>query len=95
MWESVPAQALARKARAKERDVAARRILAHSSRTLMDALGLAATATDSEIESTVRRLLRLLHPDYSINLSIKGTRAHARITAAFKRLNGLRDDENT
>jgi hypothetical protein len=93
--EEEVAQALARKARAKERDVAARRILAHSSRTLMDALGLAATATDSEIESTVRRLLRLLHPDYSINLSIKGTRAHARITAAFKRLNGLRDDENT
>ena len=93
--EEERALAAARSAKGRERDVAARRILAHSSRSLMDALGLAATATDSEIESTVRRLLRLLHPDYSINLSIKGTRAHARITAAFKRLNGLRDDENT
>lgn len=93
--EEEHALAASRSAKARERDVAARRILAHSSRSLMDALGLAATATDSEIESTVRRLLRLLHPDYSINLSIKGTRAHARITAAFKRLNGLRDDENT
>ena len=56
------------------------------------ALGLQATATDAAVESTVRRLLRLLHPDYAINLSIKDTRQHERIEAAFKRLNCLRDE---
>ena len=90
--EEEVAQAMARKARVKERDAAARRILAHSSKTLMQALGLQATATDAAVESTVRRLLRLLHPDYAINLSIKDTRQHERIEAAFKRLNGLRDE---
>lgn len=84
--------AAARKAKAQERDQAARRILARSSRTLMEALGLAEDASDAEVDSTVRRLLRLLHPDYSINLALKGTRRHLRIEAAFKRLNGLRDD---
>ena len=58
----------------------------------MDALGLEASATDAEVASTVRRLLRLLHPDFSINLASKGTRRHQRIEAAFKRLNGLRDE---
>jgi len=72
--------------------VAARRILAYSSKTLTDALGLPHDATDTEVDSTVRKVLRLLHPDYSINLSIKGTRRHMRIEAAFKRLNGLRDE---
>ena len=38
-----------------------------------------------------RKLLRLLHPDYSINLPLKGTGRHERIEAAFKKLNGLRD----
>ena len=38
------------------------------------------------------KLLRLLHPDFSLNLSIKGTKQHARIEAAFKRLAGLRDE---
>jgi len=85
-------QAAARKAKARERDQAARRILARSSRTLMEALGLHEEASDAEVDSTVRKLLRLLHPDYSINLALKGTRRHQRIEAAFKRLNGLRDD---
>lgn len=83
-------QLAARKAKAKERDVAARRILAHSSKTLMDALGLPETASDVEVDRTMRKVLRLLHPDYSINLASKGTRRHERIEAAFKRLNGLR-----
>ena len=84
--------AMARKAKAKERDLAAKRVLSIRSKTLTDALGLAGNATDAEVESTVRKLLRLLHPDYSINLLIKGTRRHQRIEAAFKRLNGLRND---
>ena len=36
-------------------------------------------------------LLRLLHPDYAINLPLKGTKQHARIEAAFKKLSALRD----
>ena len=77
----------------RERDEAARRILAHSSTTLMQALGLEERASDAEIAKTVRRLLRLLHPDYSINLELDtSTKRHRRIEAAFKRLNGLRDE---
>ena len=85
-------QAEQRAAKAKERDAAARRILAHSSRTLADALGLAADASDGEVARAVRNTLRLLHPDYAINVALQGTRRQARIEAAFKRLNGLRDD---
>lgn len=84
-------QAQARRAKAKERDDAARRILAYSSKTLTEALGLEVDATDAEVDSCVRRLLRLLHPDYSINLAMAGTRRQQRIEAAFKRLNGLRN----
>lgn len=76
--------------RVAERDGAAQRILAMSSKTLHDALGLPASASDAEVDSSVRKLLRLLHPDYSINLKIKGTRKQQRIEAAYKRLNGLR-----
>ena len=77
----------------RERDAAARRILAHSSATLMDALGLDESASDAEVDGAVRRTLRLLHPDFSINLTNKGTKRHHRIEAAFKRLNGLRAEE--
>ena len=82
--------ARARQAKAHERDITAQRVLSYSSRTLVDALGLGKGATDTEVESRVRKLLRLLHPDYGINAAIKGTRRHQRIEAAFKRLNGLR-----
>jgi len=90
--EEERAQAAVRRVRAKERDLAARRILAHSSKSLTQALGLASDACDCEVERSVRRVLRLLHPDYSINLALRGTLQHQRIEAAFKRLNGLRDD---
>ena len=91
--EEEHALAASRSAKARERDVAARRILAHSSRSLMDALGLAESATDAEMSSAVRKVLRLLHPDFSINLATKGTKRQRRIEAAFKRLNSLRADE--
>lgn len=86
-------QAAARKLKAKERDEAAKRILAHSSKTLMDALGLRLDASDGEVDKCVRHILRLLHPDYAINRCLgEGTRRKLRIEAAFKRLNGLRDE---
>ena len=58
----------------------------------MEALGLNADASDSEVDTSVRHILRLLHPDYAINRCLgDGTRRKLRIEAAFKRLNGLRD----
>ena len=88
-------QARARKAKERERDAAARRILAHSSKTLMQALGLADEATDGDVAKAVRRALMLLHPDCSINLGMdEGSRKMRRIEAAFKRLNGLRDEDS-
>ena len=92
MTEEERQMAELRATRIKERDEGARRILALSSRTFHDALGLEEDASDADIDSRVRKLLRLLHPDYSINLSIKGTRKQQRIEAAYKRLNGLRND---
>ena len=38
-----------------------------------------------------RDLLRLLHPDFTINQPLKGSKKHARIEAAFKKLSALRD----
>ena len=48
-------------------------------------------ASEVEVHKQVKKLLRLLHPDYSINQPLKGTKKHARIEAAFKKLNGLRE----
>ena len=80
-----------RDAKVVERDAAVKRILARSSRTLKDALGLKRLASETEVSKGVRAQLRLLHPDYSINLPLKGTKKHARIESAFKKLNSLRD----
>ena len=68
-----------------------RRILQKSHRTLRAALGLRAVASEAEVGVCVRKQMRLLHPDYSINLALKGNKQHARIEAAFKKLNALRD----
>jgi hypothetical protein len=38
----------------------------------------------------VKKLLILMHPDFTINLPLKGTKQHIRIEAAFKKLVGLR-----
>ena len=91
--EEARQQAASRRAKVRERDEAAQRILAHSSRTLTDALGLRADASDADVARGVRSVLRLLHPDFPINLRlVEGTRRQRRIEAAFKRLNGLRDE---
>ena len=55
------------------------------------ATGLSLAASDSELRKKSLLLLRLLHPDYVINLPLKGTKQHARIEAAFKKLSALRD----
>ena len=60
-------QAEARAARIAERDGVVQRILALSSNTLHDALGLPPGVSDAHVERSVRKMLRLLHPDFSIN----------------------------
>ena len=79
-----------REAKALERDRAVRRILHRSSKTLKDALGLREAASDNEVATRIRKLLRLLHPDFAINLALVGTEEHERIDTAFKKLNNLR-----
>ena len=81
-----------RTAKAAERDAAIRLILARGCRTLRAALGVAeGTASDADVKKRALKLLRLLHPDFGINHGLKGTKRHARIEAAFKKLSGLRD----
>ena len=78
-------------AKAAERDDAIKMILARSSRTLRAALGMDEEASDADIKRRALKLLRLLHPDFSINIPLKGTKRHARIEGAFKKLSVLRD----
>ena len=68
-----------------------RRLRRGKHRNLKAAIGLGVLASEVEVHKQVKKLLRLLHPDYSINQPLKGTKKHARIEAAFKKLNGLRE----
>jgi U4/U6.U5 tri-snRNP-associated protein 1 len=56
------------------------------------ALGLKPLATDQQVSKRLRQLLRLLHPDASINQPLKGTKHLARIEGAFKKLSALKMD---
>ena len=78
----------ARGAKVAERDAAVERILAHGRPTLKEALGATPEGETLEQGTHVRRLLRLLHPDYSLNLALRG-KPLRRTLRAFKRLNGL------
>ena len=74
--------------KAAERDEAVQRILASRSPTLEDALGIAQLDAGGEVARHVRKVLRLLHPDFGINQKLGGK--HQRhVERAFKRLNGL------
>ena len=75
----------------KARDELVRRVLLKKSRTLCSALGLPERTPEAEVRKRSRNMLRLLHPDFPINQQLKGTPQHARVEAAFKKLNGLRD----
>ena len=77
-----------RSLKAAERDDAVKRLLASRSPTLEDALGIAQLDAGGEVARHVRKLLRLLHPDFGINQGLGGK--HQRhVERAFKRLNGL------
>ena len=93
-----------RAAKIGERDAAVRIVLARGSRTLRAALGMSddgeaagggdvGCASDADVRKAALRTLRLLHPDYSINQPLKGTKRHARIEAAFKKLSSLKEVE--
>ena len=77
---------------AVERDLAVQRVMSKNSKTLRDALGLKPLATDQQVSKRLRQLLRLLHPDASINQPLKGTKHLARIEGAFKKLSALKMD---
>ena len=55
------------------------------------AVGCDLAASPAEVRKRALKLLRLLHPDFSLNLPLKGTKKHARIETAFKKLNELRE----
>ena len=52
-------------------------------------LGLREAASPSEVMLAIRLAMRLLHPDRSINLPLKGTPKFRQLEAAFKRVNNL------
>ena len=81
----------ARDEKSVERDLAVRQILSKNSRNVRAAVGLKLSSPEAEVRKRVRHLLRLLHPDFTINLPLKGTKQHARIETAFKKLNELRE----
>lgn len=85
-----------RAAKVAERDAALRLALGRGRKqpqTVRAALGMthAHFITDAEVKKRALYSLRLLHPDYSLNLALKGTKKYAQIEAAFKRLSALRD----
>jgi hypothetical protein len=82
-----------------ERDKAVKHVLGRDFRnppkSVRAALGMAHAhfISDAEVKRALKRTLILLHPDFSINLALKGTKKHSQIEAAFKKLSSLRDAE--
>ena len=82
-----------------ERDAAVRLALGvgkgrkQQPQTLRAALGMqhAHFITDDQVKKRARDALVLLHPDFSLNRALKGTKKHAQIAEAFKKLSALRD----
>ena len=75
----------------KQRDRAVKAVLNSRSRHAM--LGLDPSADANAVRHAVRLAMRLLHPDRSINICLKGTKEYMRIEAAFKRVNNIKDDD--
>ena len=62
-----------------------------SGRTVFQMLCLPSSATEADVRQGIRLAMRLLHPDLAINIALKGTPECARIEAAFKKVNNLKD----
>ena len=94
---TAPSESLedSRAAKAAERDAAVTRILLRGTLSLKAAMGMSLLASEGEVAKRVKHYMRLLHPDFSINQPLKGTKKHARIEAAFKKLNGLREQSKS
>ena len=80
----------------RERDAALKRLDATSMlgaaksigrrRELPKLLGIELSSTEVEVQRRLRLLMRLLHPDRSINLPLRGKPEGGRVEAAFKAL---------
>ena len=81
-----------RRAKESQRDRVLQRVASGGNAKIHRVLGLPATAPRSEVMQAVRLALRVLHPDRSMNLPLKGTQKGKQIEAAFKRVNNLKDD---
>lgn len=88
-------EAVAHERRVKEvqRDLALRRAgSAPPGAPLLRVLGLRAHAPKADVMQAVRLALRLLHPDRSMNIPLRGSAKGQQLEAAFKRINALKDD---
>ena len=62
---------------------------------LLEMLELPPNATDAAVDHAIRLVMRLLHPDYSINLDAKGSRLGKELIAAFQKVSDVRDQLQT
>ena len=58
---------------------------------LLDTLELPINASTAAVDHTIRLVMRVLHPDYSINLEAKGSALGKELEAAFQKIADLRD----
>lgn len=65
--------------KAMARDAAVRKVLLRSTTSLAAAVGLPFGSNSADVVARSRKLLRLLHPDYVINLPLKGTKRRSSI----------------
>ena len=75
------------------RDAAVKCVMTKGRNSVRAALGMrgAHFISDEQVQKHAVKTLRLLHPDFSINIALKGTKKHGQIMAAFKKLSALRD----
>ena len=75
----------------RKRDRAVHAVL--TGRSIWQCLGLPVNAKEAELHHGVRMAMRLLHPDLAINHALKECRPkeYARVEAAFKKANNLKD----
>ena len=58
---------------------------------LLETLELPTNASEAAVDHAIRLVMRVLHPDYSINLEAKGSALGKELEAAFQKVSDLRD----